>query len=136
MYERIKVKYYFIAEIERMPEGIEIGFVFPQQEEKLSEIGRRQLTLFAEHNRSSDLSDILEEEEEDELSSEALEEKKWDSREPFYRENGEKVTCSRVMLVGSASAAIPCHQLTGEGAGLVPAWLSSCMLCFYSQHCL
>uniref|UniRef100_A0A8B9TNT2 RIMS-binding protein 2 n=1 Tax=Anas platyrhynchos TaxID=8839 RepID=A0A8B9TNT2_ANAPL len=99
----IKVKYYFIAEIERMPERIEIGFVFPQQEEKLSEIGRRQLTLFAEHNRSSDLSDILEEEEEDELSSEALEEKKWDSREPFYRENGEKVTCSRVMLVGSAS---------------------------------
>uniref|UniRef100_A0A8B9TNP8 RIMS-binding protein 2 n=1 Tax=Anas platyrhynchos TaxID=8839 RepID=A0A8B9TNP8_ANAPL len=61
------------------------------QEEKLSEIGRRQLTLFAEHNRSSDLSDILEEEEEDELSSEALEEKKWDSREPFYRENGEKM---------------------------------------------
>ncbi|NXK11989.1 RIMB1 protein, partial [Herpetotheres cachinnans] len=61
------------------------------QEEKISEMGRRQLTLFAEHSRSSDLSDILEEEEEDELSSEALEEKKWDQREPCYRENGEKM---------------------------------------------
>uniref|UniRef100_G1MSW9 RIMS-binding protein 2 n=1 Tax=Meleagris gallopavo TaxID=9103 RepID=G1MSW9_MELGA len=69
----------------------EICFAFTQQEEKMSEIGRRQLTLFAEHNRSSDLSDILEEEEEDELSSEALYEKKWDPREPCYRENGEKM---------------------------------------------
>lgn len=82
-------------------------------------MGRRQLTLFAEHNRSSDLSDILEEEEEDELSSEVLEEKKWDQRESCYRENGEKVTCSRLILAG-ASAAIPCHQLTGGGAGLSP----------------
>ncbi|KAM6296692.1 peripheral-type benzodiazepine receptor-associated protein 1 [Aegotheles albertisi] len=62
-----------------------------EQEEKVSEVGRRQLTLFAEHNRSSDLSDILEEEEEDELSSETLEEKKGDQREPSYRENGEKM---------------------------------------------
>ncbi|NXA78448.1 RIMB1 protein, partial [Thryothorus ludovicianus] len=62
-----------------------------EQEEKLSEVGRRQLTLFTEHNRSSDLSDILEEEEEDELSSEALEEKKWDQREPCSQENGEKM---------------------------------------------
>ncbi|XP_058673711.1 peripheral-type benzodiazepine receptor-associated protein 1 isoform X5 [Ammospiza caudacuta] len=62
-----------------------------QQEEKLSEMGRRPLTLFSEHNRSSDLSDILEEEEEDELSSEALEEKKWDQREPCSQENGEKM---------------------------------------------
>ncbi|XP_077044851.1 peripheral-type benzodiazepine receptor-associated protein 1 isoform X6 [Agelaius phoeniceus] len=61
-----------------------------QQEEKLSEMSRRQLTLFTEHNRSSDLSDILEEEEEDELSSEALEEKKWDQRE-CSQENGEKM---------------------------------------------
>uniref|UniRef100_A0A8B9FFE5 RIMS-binding protein 2 n=1 Tax=Amazona collaria TaxID=241587 RepID=A0A8B9FFE5_9PSIT len=61
------------------------------QEEKLSEIGRRPLTLFAEHNRSSDLSDILEEEEEDELSSEALEEKKWDQGETCCGENGEKM---------------------------------------------
>lgn len=83
-------------------------------------MGRRQLTLFAEHNRSSDLSDILEEEEEDELSSEVLEEKKWDQRESCYRENGEKVTCSRLILEGAASAAIPCHQLTGGGAGLSP----------------
>ncbi|XP_075296592.1 peripheral-type benzodiazepine receptor-associated protein 1 isoform X2 [Opisthocomus hoazin] len=71
----------------------EVSRVKREQEEKMSEMGRRQLTLFAEHNRSSDLSDILEEEEEeeDELSSEALEEKKWDQREPCYRENGEKM---------------------------------------------
>ncbi|XP_005056424.1 PREDICTED: peripheral-type benzodiazepine receptor-associated protein 1 isoform X2 [Ficedula albicollis] len=62
-----------------------------REEEKLSEMGRRQLTLFTEHNRSSDLSDILEEEEEDELSSEALEEKKWDQRGPCSQENGEKM---------------------------------------------
>ncbi|NXI82294.1 RIMB1 protein, partial [Rhipidura dahli] len=61
-----------------------------EQEEKLLEMGRRQLTLFSEHNRSSDLSDILEEEEEEELSSEALEEK-WDQREPCSQENGEKM---------------------------------------------
>ncbi|XP_016158470.1 PREDICTED: peripheral-type benzodiazepine receptor-associated protein 1 isoform X7 [Ficedula albicollis] len=63
-----------------------------REEEKLSEMGRRQLTLFTEHNRSSDLSDILEEEEEDELSSEALEEKKWDQRGPCSQENGEKAS--------------------------------------------
>ncbi|XP_040506058.1 peripheral-type benzodiazepine receptor-associated protein 1 isoform X7 [Gallus gallus] len=69
----------------------EMSRVKREQEEKMSEIGRRQLTLFTEHNRSSDLSDILEEEEEDELSSETLDEKKWDPREPCYRENGEKM---------------------------------------------
>ncbi|XP_026653077.2 peripheral-type benzodiazepine receptor-associated protein 1 isoform X4 [Zonotrichia albicollis] len=69
----------------------EMSRVNREQEEKLSEMGRRQLTLFSEHNRSSDLSDILEEEEEDELSSEALEEKKWDQREPCSQENGEKM---------------------------------------------
>ncbi|XP_018774814.3 peripheral-type benzodiazepine receptor-associated protein 1 isoform X6 [Serinus canaria] len=63
-----------------------------EQEEKLSEMGHRQLTLFTEHNRSSDLSDILEEEEEDELSPEVLEEKKWDQREPCSQENGEKAS--------------------------------------------
>ncbi|XP_039938093.1 peripheral-type benzodiazepine receptor-associated protein 1 isoform X5 [Hirundo rustica] len=69
----------------------EVSRVKREQEEKLLEMGRRQLTLFTEHNRSSDLSDILEEEEEDELSSEALEEKKWDQREPCSQENGEKM---------------------------------------------
>ncbi|NXE96677.1 RIMB1 protein, partial [Menura novaehollandiae] len=69
----------------------EMSTVKREQEEKLLEMGRRQLTLFTEHNRSSDLSDILEEEEEDELSSEALEERKWDQREPCSRENGEKM---------------------------------------------
>ncbi|XP_069647685.1 peripheral-type benzodiazepine receptor-associated protein 1 isoform X11 [Haliaeetus albicilla] len=70
----------------------EMSRVKKEQEEKTSEMGRRQLILFAEHNRSSDLSDILEEEEEDELSSEVLEEKKWDQRESCYRENGEKAS--------------------------------------------
>ncbi|NXW47763.1 RIMB1 protein, partial [Nyctiprogne leucopyga] len=74
------------AELQGLAGGVEV-----QQEEKMSETGRRQLTLFAEHNRSSDLSDILEEEEEDELSSEALEEKKCDQRELCYQENGEKM---------------------------------------------
>ncbi|XP_055653593.1 peripheral-type benzodiazepine receptor-associated protein 1 isoform X8 [Falco peregrinus] len=82
-------------EISRLSLGKEVikemSRVKREQEEKISEMGRRQLTLFAEHSRSSDLSDILEEEEEDELSSEALEEKKWDQREPCYRENGEKM---------------------------------------------
>ncbi|POI32443.1 hypothetical protein CIB84_003805, partial [Bambusicola thoracicus] len=83
----------------------EMSRVKREQEEKMSEIGRRQLTLFAEHNRSSDLSDILEEEEEDELSSEALDEKKWDPREPCYRENGEKGRVGRLDLQGSMSGA-------------------------------
>ncbi|KAM9370592.1 peripheral-type benzodiazepine receptor-associated protein 1 [Phaethornis superciliosus] len=69
----------------------EISRVKKEQEEKMSEMGRRQLTLFAEHNRSSDLSDILEEEEEDELSSEALEEKNGDQKEPCSQENVEKM---------------------------------------------
>ncbi|XP_071304131.1 peripheral-type benzodiazepine receptor-associated protein 1 isoform X8 [Agelaius tricolor] len=69
----------------------EMSRVKREQEEKLSEMSRRQLTLFTEHNRSSDLSDILEEEEEDELSSEALEETKWDQRE-CSQENGEKAS--------------------------------------------
>ncbi|XP_061231720.1 peripheral-type benzodiazepine receptor-associated protein 1 isoform X9 [Neopsephotus bourkii] len=73
----------------------EMSRVKREQEEKLSEIGRRPLTLFAEHSRSSDLSDILEEEEEDELSSEALEEKKWDQRETCYGDNGEKVASNK-----------------------------------------
>ncbi|XP_026717415.1 peripheral-type benzodiazepine receptor-associated protein 1 isoform X9 [Athene cunicularia] len=89
----------------------EMSRVKREQEEKMSEMGRRQLTLFAEHNRSSDLSDILEEEEEDELSSEALEEKKWDQREPSYRENGEKASGNkdprRPELPGTAAWQAP-----------------------------
>ncbi|XP_010221808.1 PREDICTED: peripheral-type benzodiazepine receptor-associated protein 1, partial [Tinamus guttatus] len=79
-----------MKEMSRGDSGI-VSRVKREQEEKMSEMGRRQLALFAEHNRSSDLSDILEEEEEEELSSEALEEKKWDARESCYRENGEKM---------------------------------------------
>ncbi|XP_062448331.1 peripheral-type benzodiazepine receptor-associated protein 1 isoform X1 [Rhea pennata] len=77
-------------EMSRGDSGV-VSRVKKEQEEKMSEIGRRQLALFAEHNRSSDLSDILEEEEEEDLSSEVLEEKKRDAREPGYRENEEKV---------------------------------------------
>lgn len=91
-------------------------FAFQQQEEKLLEMGRRQLTLFTEHNRSSDLSDILEEEEEDELSSEALEEKKWDQREPCSQENGEKVTCSECCLWGAPVQ--PSHAINSHEEGL------------------
>lgn len=80
-------------------------------------MGRRQLTLFAEHNRSSDLSDILEEEEEDELSSEVLEEKKWDQRESCYRENGEKVTCSRLIFAGVPVQ--PSHVISSQEEVLV-----------------
>ncbi|NWR38843.1 RIMB1 protein, partial [Tachuris rubrigastra] len=69
----------------------EMSRVKREQEEKLAEMGRRQLTLFSEHNRSSELSDILEEEEEDELSSEALEDKTMDQSEPYNQENGEKM---------------------------------------------
>ncbi|OXB56112.1 hypothetical protein ASZ78_007966, partial [Callipepla squamata] len=90
----------------------EMSRVKREQEEKMSEIGRRQLTLFAEHNRSSDLSDILEEEEEDELSSEALDEKKWDPREPCYRENGEKPTVATPhRCAGRESAVTLSHFL-------------------------
>uniref|UniRef100_A0A669PCW4 RIMS-binding protein 2 n=1 Tax=Phasianus colchicus TaxID=9054 RepID=A0A669PCW4_PHACC len=60
------------------------------REAELKSLGEGTEVLVS-HNRSSDLSDILEEEEEDELSSEALDEKKWDPREPCYRENGEKM---------------------------------------------
>ncbi|XP_042686316.1 peripheral-type benzodiazepine receptor-associated protein 1 isoform X5 [Centrocercus urophasianus] len=92
----------------------EMSRVKREQEEKMSEIGRRQLTLFAEHNRSSDLSDILEEEEEDELSSEALDEKKWDPREPCYRENGEKASGNKdprgQELPGSATWQTPSRR--------------------------
>ncbi|XP_027752095.1 peripheral-type benzodiazepine receptor-associated protein 1 isoform X6 [Empidonax traillii] len=73
----------------------EMSRVKREQEEKLAEMGRRQLTLFSEHNRSSELSDILEEEEEDELSSEALEDKKWDQSEPYNQENGEKASSNK-----------------------------------------
>ncbi|XP_068765476.1 peripheral-type benzodiazepine receptor-associated protein 1 isoform X3 [Struthio camelus] len=79
-----------MKEMSRGDSGV-VSRVKREQEEKMSEMGRRQLAFFAEHNRSSDLSDILEEEEEEELSSEVLEEKKWDAREPCYRENGEKM---------------------------------------------
>ncbi|XP_040506060.1 peripheral-type benzodiazepine receptor-associated protein 1 isoform X9 [Gallus gallus] len=92
----------------------EMSRVKREQEEKMSEIGRRQLTLFTEHNRSSDLSDILEEEEEDELSSETLDEKKWDPREPCYRENGEKASGNKdprgQELPGSAAWQTPSRR--------------------------
>lgn len=91
-------------------------FAFQQQEEKLSEMGRRQSTLFTEHNRSSDLSDILEEEEEDELSSEALEEKKGDQREPCSQEDGEKVTCPECCLRGVPVQ--PSHAINSQNEGL------------------
>lgn len=110
-----KEKCSFVAEIES-GRTEKMCFAFQQQEEKLSDMGRRQLTLFSEHNRSSDLSDILEEEEEEELSSEAVEEKKWDQREPCSQENGEKVTCPECCLWGAP--AQPSHAISSQEEGL------------------
>ncbi|XP_038231797.1 peripheral-type benzodiazepine receptor-associated protein 1 isoform X9 [Dermochelys coriacea] len=61
-----------------------------EQEEKIAEAGKRQLNLLAEHSRSSDLSDILEEEEED-LCSDLQGEKQWDPRAYCSGENGGKL---------------------------------------------
>ncbi|XP_025919473.1 peripheral-type benzodiazepine receptor-associated protein 1 isoform X2 [Apteryx rowi] len=102
-----------MKEMSRGDSGV-VSRVKREQEEKMSEMGRRQLALFAEHNRSSDLSDILEEEEEEELSSEALEEKKWDAREPCYQENGEKASGNKdprgQELPGSAAWQAPSRR--------------------------
>ncbi|XP_067393819.1 peripheral-type benzodiazepine receptor-associated protein 1 isoform X1 [Emydura macquarii macquarii] len=65
-----------------------------EQEEKMSEAGKRQLNLLAEHSRSSELSDILEEEEEEEeqeLCAEMQGEKPWDPRAYCSGENGGKL---------------------------------------------
>ncbi|XP_019362529.1 PREDICTED: peripheral-type benzodiazepine receptor-associated protein 1 isoform X1 [Gavialis gangeticus] len=77
-----------MKEISRGDSSVTVPRVKREQEEKMSEAGRRQLNILAEHSRSSDLSDILEEEEE-ELCSDVLEEK-WDLKEHCSRENGEK----------------------------------------------
>nr|XP_023967104.1 peripheral-type benzodiazepine receptor-associated protein 1 isoform X2 [Chrysemys picta bellii] len=62
-----------------------------REEEKIAEAGKRQLNLLAEHNRSSDLSDILEEEEEEDLCSDMQGEKQWDPRAYCSGENGGKL---------------------------------------------
>ncbi|XP_074915627.1 peripheral-type benzodiazepine receptor-associated protein 1 [Chelonoidis abingdonii] len=63
-----------------------------REEEKIAEAGKRQLNLLAEHSRSSDLSDILEEEEEEEdLCSDTQGEKQWDPRAYCSGENGGKL---------------------------------------------
>uniref|UniRef100_A0A8C8RE92 TSPO associated protein 1 n=1 Tax=Pelusios castaneus TaxID=367368 RepID=A0A8C8RE92_9SAUR len=64
-----------------------------EQEEKVSEAGKRQLNLLAEHSRGSDLSDILEEEEEEEeeLCSDMQGERRWDPGVFCSRENGGKL---------------------------------------------
>ncbi|XP_019341894.2 peripheral-type benzodiazepine receptor-associated protein 1 isoform X9 [Alligator mississippiensis] len=79
-----------MKEISRGDSSVTVPRVKREQEEKMSEAGRRQLNILAEHSRSSDLSDILEEEEE-ELCSDVLEEK-WDLKEHCSRENGEKAS--------------------------------------------
>ncbi|XP_073172230.1 peripheral-type benzodiazepine receptor-associated protein 1 isoform X2 [Lepidochelys kempii] len=63
-----------------------------REEEKIAEAGKWQLNLLAEHSRSSDLSDILEEEEEEEdLCSDLQGEKQWDPRAYCSGENGGKL---------------------------------------------
>ncbi|XP_074869767.1 peripheral-type benzodiazepine receptor-associated protein 1 isoform X1 [Carettochelys insculpta] len=61
-----------------------------EQEEKIADAGKWQLNLLSEHNRSSDLSDILEEEEED-LCSDVQGEERWDPKVYCSGENGGKL---------------------------------------------
>ncbi|XP_043355326.1 peripheral-type benzodiazepine receptor-associated protein 1 isoform X13 [Dermochelys coriacea] len=79
-----------MKEISRGDSSLMAPKVKREQEEKIAEAGKRQLNLLAEHSRSSDLSDILEEEEED-LCSDLQGEKQWDPRAYCSGENGGKL---------------------------------------------
>ncbi|XP_073172238.1 peripheral-type benzodiazepine receptor-associated protein 1 isoform X9 [Lepidochelys kempii] len=79
-------------EISRGDSSLMAPKVKREQEEKIAEAGKWQLNLLAEHSRSSDLSDILEEEEEEEdLCSDLQGEKQWDPRAYCSGENGGKL---------------------------------------------
>ncbi|EMP27877.1 Peripheral-type benzodiazepine receptor-associated protein 1 [Chelonia mydas] len=79
-----------MKEISRGDSSLMAPKVKREQEEKITEAGKRQLNLLAEHSRSSDLSDILEEEEEEDLCSDLQGEKQWDPRAYCSGENGGK----------------------------------------------
>ncbi|XP_044849426.1 peripheral-type benzodiazepine receptor-associated protein 1 isoform X9 [Mauremys mutica] len=80
-----------MKETSRGDSSLMVPKVKREQEEKIAEAGKRQLNLLAEHSRSSDLSDILEEEEED-LCSDMQGEKQWDPRAYCSGENGGKAS--------------------------------------------
>ncbi|XP_043387231.1 peripheral-type benzodiazepine receptor-associated protein 1 isoform X10 [Chelonia mydas] len=80
-----------MKEISRGDSSLMAPKVKREQEEKITEAGKRQLNLLAEHSRSSDLSDILEEEEEEDLCSDLQGEKQWDPRAYCSGENGGKL---------------------------------------------
>ncbi|CAM2103873.1 unnamed protein product [Caretta caretta] len=80
-----------MKEISRGDSSLMAPKVKREQEEKIAEAGKWQLNLLAEHSRSSDLSDILEEEEEEDLSSDLQGEKQWDPRAYCSGENGGKL---------------------------------------------
>nr|XP_032625808.1 peripheral-type benzodiazepine receptor-associated protein 1 isoform X12 [Chelonoidis abingdonii] len=86
-----------------------------REEEKIAEAGKRQLNLLAEHSRSSDLSDILEEEEEEEdLCSDTQGEKQWDPRAYCSGENGGKASDNEDLrlqeLLGSPAWQTPTQK--------------------------
>ncbi|XP_065429216.1 peripheral-type benzodiazepine receptor-associated protein 1 isoform X14 [Chrysemys picta bellii] len=85
-----------------------------REEEKIAEAGKRQLNLLAEHNRSSDLSDILEEEEEEDLCSDMQGEKQWDPRAYCSGENGGKASDNEDLrlqeLLGSPAWQTPTRK--------------------------
>uniref|UniRef100_A0A452H8K5 RIMS-binding protein 2 n=1 Tax=Gopherus agassizii TaxID=38772 RepID=A0A452H8K5_9SAUR len=81
-----------MKETSRGDSSLMVPKVKREQEEKIAEAGKRQLNLLAEHSRSSDLSDILEEEEEEEdLCSDMQGKKQWDPRAYCSGENGGKL---------------------------------------------
>ncbi|XP_074869771.1 peripheral-type benzodiazepine receptor-associated protein 1 isoform X5 [Carettochelys insculpta] len=78
-----------------------------EQEEKIADAGKWQLNLLSEHNRSSDLSDILEEEEED-LCSDVQGEERWDPKVYCSGENGGKASGNEdLRLPGSSVGPTP-----------------------------
>ncbi|XP_073172241.1 peripheral-type benzodiazepine receptor-associated protein 1 isoform X12 [Lepidochelys kempii] len=103
-------------EISRGDSSLMAPKVKREQEEKIAEAGKWQLNLLAEHSRSSDLSDILEEEEEEEdLCSDLQGEKQWDPRAYCSGENGGKVSGNEDLrlqeLLGSPAWQTPTQKV-------------------------
>ncbi|XP_065429218.1 peripheral-type benzodiazepine receptor-associated protein 1 isoform X16 [Chrysemys picta bellii] len=103
-----------MKEISRGDSSLMVPKVKREQEEKIAEAGKRQLNLLAEHNRSSDLSDILEEEEEEDLCSDMQGEKQWDPRAYCSGENGGKASDNEDLrlqeLLGSPAWQTPTRK--------------------------
>ncbi|XP_026514299.1 peripheral-type benzodiazepine receptor-associated protein 1 isoform X5 [Terrapene carolina triunguis] len=103
-----------MKEISRGDSSLMVPKVKREQEEKIAEAGKRQLNLLAEHSRSSDLSDILEEEEEEDLCSDMQGEKQWDPRAYCSGENGGKASDNEDLrlqeLLGSPAWQTPTRK--------------------------